>query len=140
MRPTVTVVITVKNDAPGCAAALESLTAQTRPPDEIVVVDGGSCDNTLAVVNEFSARLPQMRLVKANGANIAAGRNIGTKAANGAIIATTDAGCRAAPDWLEKLVAPFEADPQTDFVAGFYRIEPQTLFEHVVGLATMRDN
>ncbi|MDO8632522.1 MAG: glycosyltransferase [Phycisphaerales bacterium] len=134
----VAVILTVKNDAAGCAVTLESLALQTRTPDEIVVVDGGSKDNTLDVIRAFSARLPQLRWIESPGANIAEGRNIGTQAATGAIIATTDAGCRAAPDWLEKLVAPFETDPQTEFVAGFYRIEPHSLLEQVVGLATMR--
>lgn len=138
MQLTVTVIMTVKNDAAGCAVTLESLTDQTRPPDEIEVVDGGSHDYTRDVIRAVSARFPRLRLIEAPGANIAEGRNIGTQAATGAIIATIDAGCRAAPDWLENLVAPFETDPQTEFVAGFYRIEPHSLLERVVGLATMR--
>jgi len=137
-RQTVTVVMTVKNDPAGCALTLESLISQTRAPQEIVVVDGGSHDNTPEVVRAFSDRLSQLRFIEAPGANIAEGRNIGSKAATGTIIATTDAGCRAAPEWLEKLIAPFEADPRTEFVAGFYQIEPQSLLEQVVGLATMR--
>ena len=38
----VSVVMTVKNDACGCAVTLGSLARQTRSPDEIVIVDGGS--------------------------------------------------------------------------------------------------
>jgi len=134
----VTVVMTVKNDPAGCRLTLSSLLRQTRPPDEIVVVDGGSTDETAAVVRQLHSGNPTVRLIVSPGANIAAGRNIGTQAAVGEIVATTDAGCRAAPDWLANLVRPFDEDPNAEFVAGLYRVEGHTLFETVVGLTTMR--
>jgi len=137
-RKTVAVVITVKNDPVGCEVTLRSLAAQTRPADEIIVVDGGADDDTAATVRRFRSLCPQLRLIEAPGANIACGRNTGIQAARSDIIATTDAGCRAESDWLAALVRPLEQDAEAEFVAGFYRIDPQTLFEHAVGLATMR--
>jgi len=134
----VSIVLTVKNDPAGCRLALSSLLRQTRIPDEIIVVDGGSTDDTQDAIRALAADNAHIRLIEAPGANIAAGRNIGTRAARWEMIATTDAGCRAAPDWLAKLVHPFSEEPDTDFVAGVYRIDGQTLFETVVGLATMR--
>ena len=134
----VTVVMTVKNDPMGVALTLSSLAGQTRPPDEIIVVDGGSNDETLRVIRQYAADLPNLRLIEAPGANIARGRNVGTAEATHAIIATTDAGCRAEPDWLANLVRPFDQDRRTDFVAGFYVPAPKTLLEEVVGAATMR--
>ena len=44
-RP-VSVIMTVRNDRDGCRVSLDSLLAQTRTPDEIVVVDAGSTDGT----------------------------------------------------------------------------------------------
>lgn len=137
-RPVVSLVMTVRNDPEGVDLTLSALKQQTRTPDEIIVVDGGSTDHTRMTIERHSATNPAIRLISAPGANIAQGRNIGTRAASADIIATTDAGCSLAPDWLEKLIAPFEREPRTEFVAGFYRIAPQTLFEEVVGLATMR--
>jgi glycosyltransferase involved in cell wall biosynthesis len=134
----VTVILTVRNDAQGAAVTVESLLKQTRKPDEIVVVDGGSTDATRSVLEDYARRDDVTRIIDAPGANIAAGRNLATSAANHPIIAGIDGGCRANPDWLEQLLRPFEDDPSTEFVAGLYRIEPQSLLEHVVGLATMR--
>ncbi len=134
----VTVIMTVKNDAAGCAQTLQTLLTQSRRPDEIVVVDGGSTDGTVRMVRELASRHDNVRLIEAPGANIARGRNIATQAARHDIIASTDSGCRAEPDWLERLIAPFAQDRDTDFVAGFYDIEAHSLLERVVGLATMR--
>ncbi len=130
--------MTVKNDPGGCAVTLESLETQTRRPDEIIVVDGGSTDRTIHVIHRQTATNPRVRLIEAPGANIARGRNIAADAAKSEIIASTDAGCRAEPEWLEKLIEPFETDAATEFVGGFYRINSHTLLEEVVGLATMR--
>ncbi len=134
----VTVLMTVKNDAIGCATTLTSLTQQTRTPDEIIIVDGGSTDETVRVIGQYKTSLPQLRLIEAPAANIARGRNIGSAAAVHEIIATIDGGCRAEREWLARLVQPFEQDPAIEFVAGFYRISPKSLLEEVVGLATMR--
>lgn len=137
-RHGVGVILTVKNDAAGCAETLESLTLQSRSPDQVIVVDGGSTDGTRQTIQSFASRLAGLRLIDVPGANIAEGRNIATRNADGPVIACIDAGCRASPDWLEKLVEPFEQDALTDVVAGMYEIDHRTLFEEVVGLATMR--
>lgn len=134
----VSVIMTVRNDAAGCQATLASLLEQHRKPDEIVVVDGGSSDDTVAVIRRFATQFPALRLIEAPDTNIARGRNIAARAATSEIIASTDAGCQAEPTWLERLILPFEEDSRVEFVAGFYRVDCRSLLETVVGLATMR--
>lgn len=137
-RRNVSVILTVKNDAEGCAQTLDSLVQQIRPPDEVVVVDGGSTDSTRTVIDSYSSKFRKLVVVDAPGANIARGREIATGKAQNPIIASIDAGCRAEPNWLDRLTLPFDEDINVDVVAGMYSVEANSLFEEVVGLATMR--
>lgn len=133
---TVSVVMTVLNEARSLPAVLNSLLAQTRPPDEVVVCDGGSHDETLAVLNSYAGRLP-LKVLSAPGANISQGRNRAIRAATGEVIAATDAGVRCAPDWLARLLAPFETSPPAQAVAGFFHSDPATVFELALGATTL---
>ncbi|HEY8601540.1 MAG TPA: glycosyltransferase [Thermomicrobiales bacterium] len=137
--PVVSLVLTVLNEAASIEGLLLSIAAQSRPPDEIVIVDGGSTDGTDKILEGWRARLP-LRLLHQPGANISAGRNAGIAAARGNIIAVTDAGVRLDPDWLAQLLAPFATVPDTDtprVVAGFFIPDPQTLFERAMGATVL---
>ena len=96
------VVVTVLNEAGSIDTLCASLAAQTLPPSEVVVVDGGSTDYTLARLAAWRDRLP-LRVLTRPGANISSGRNAAIAAASHDLIAVTDAGVRLAPDWLERL-------------------------------------
>ncbi len=134
----VAIVTTVLNEAHNARVLLESLKHQTRTPDETIIVDGGSTDGTLDIIREFTKRDPTIKLVEKPGANIGQGRNAGIENTTCDVIASTDTGCRLNPDWLEQITAPFDDERNAEFVAGFYRIDPHTLLERVVGTATMR--
>ena len=98
----VSVVATVLNEQPAIGRLLESLAAQTRPPDEVVIVDGGSTDGTLELLKEWlrTDTFPLLVLERP-GANISQGRNAAIDAASGDVVATTDAGVRIESGWLE---------------------------------------
>jgi glycosyltransferase involved in cell wall biosynthesis len=119
----VSLVGTVKDAAPHVADFLASVRAQTRPPDEVVIVDGGSTDGTLELLREAS----ELTLIEEPGANIARGRNVAIRAASHDVVAVSDADCVLAPDWLERLLVPLERG--ADVAMGFYRPLAETLFE-----------
>lgn len=121
----VSVIATVYNEGNSIRRLLDTLATQTRQPDEVVICDGGSTDDTVAILWGYKERLPNLRVIVEPGANISRGRNVAIAAAAGPIIAATDAGVRLAPDWLEKLMDPFEQaqSPGQDWpiaVAGFF--------------------
>lgn len=128
----VSVVVTVRNEAGSIQALLERLEAQTRRPDEVVVVDGGSTDATRRIVIDFQAHAPEIRLVDAPGTSIAAGRNLGVAAAGHEIVAVTDAGTDPEPTWLERLVQPLETDPDLGVAGGFFVAGGTTWFERAL--------
>jgi glycosyltransferase involved in cell wall biosynthesis len=132
----VSVILTVLNEVESLPALLESLAAQTRTPDEVIVADGGSTDGTLALLQlqESQGRVP-LKVLSIPGANISEGRNAAIAAARGEIIAVTDAGVRLSPRWLERLVAPLgkERAKSAAAVAGFFRPAPDSLFEVALG-------
>ncbi|HDQ72628.1 MAG TPA: glycosyltransferase [Chloroflexi bacterium] len=131
----VSVIATVLNEVHSLPRLLDSLVAQTRPPDEVVVCDGGSTDGTLALL-EAEERLP-LRIVRRPG-NISQGRNAAIEAATGDVIAVTDAGVRLSPHWLETITAPFEdAGVRAQAVAGFFVPDPQSVFETAMGATVL---
>jgi glycosyltransferase involved in cell wall biosynthesis len=132
----VSVIATVYNEGESLRTLLDSLAAQSRPPDEVVISDGGSTDDTLAILQETARQgaLP-LKVLSAPGSNISQGRNRAIAAAAGPIIAATDAGVRVEPGWLEHLVAPIERGSAT--AAGFFQADPQTLFEVAMGATVL---
>jgi glycosyltransferase involved in cell wall biosynthesis len=111
----VSLISTVKDCVDDVDAFLASLAAQTRVPDEVVIVDGGSQDGTA----ERLGRAEGISLVIEPGANIARGRNVALAAATHDVIAVTDADCVLEPTWLQEIVKPIEAG--ADVSMGFYR-------------------
>jgi glycosyltransferase involved in cell wall biosynthesis len=130
----VTLIVTVRNEEASVDALLDSLFGGTRPPDEVVVADGGSTDRT---VERLRARAAGDRRVTAlvTPGNRSVGRNAAIRAARHELIACTDAGAEVEPTWLERIVAPF-ADPAVDVVAGFYRPVGDTRFERAAGVVS----
>jgi len=126
----VSVIVTVKNEAKTIRELLESLLHQTSQPHEIIIVDGGSSDSTIQIINEYAERNPLIRLIVSPGSNRAQGRNIGVRNASTECIVCTDAGVRLDEHWLENLVKRF--DGGTKVVSGNYLPECNNLFHECV--------
>lgn len=133
----ISLIMTVRNEAASLPGLLDSILRGTRLPDEIVIVDGGSTDGTQAVAQSYSDRLA-IRLIERPGANISEGRNAAITAARHDIIASTDAGVRLDPRWLELLTAPLLSPASTvDVVSGWFMADPQTPFESAMGATVL---
>jgi glycosyltransferase involved in cell wall biosynthesis/GT2 family glycosyltransferase len=130
--PAISVVTTVLDDEAAAKELLSALVPQLGPHDEVVVVDGGSTDDTVGVVRAFAAFDDRVRLVVEPGAGISQGRNIGIRAATHDRIACTDAGCVPAPGWLAAFRQAFAHHPEVDLWTGTYRVEASQPWEHAL--------
>lgn len=133
-----TLIATVRNEAGTIRAFVDSLLTQSRPPDEILIVDGASTDGTREILEEYAVR--GLLRVISQPCNIAQGRNLGIRAATGSHLAVTDAGCRIDTNWLQQIALCFSATPQPDVVAGNFHFEVHTPFEDAVIRATFQPN
>ncbi len=134
--PPVALVATVLNEQPRLAAWLVALGAQTRTPDEIVIVDGGSTDGTWEALQEWGGRRGAT-VLRADGVGIAAGRNLAISLTTADIVVVTDAGTRADPRWLERLAHAFADD--IDVAAGFFYPEQVSRWDRALAAATLPD-
>jgi glycosyltransferase involved in cell wall biosynthesis len=135
----VSVILTVLNEGAGMRALLDALLGQSVQPDEIVIVDGGSRDETLQVLTAYADQDPRIKLHVAPGVNIARGRNLAIARAEGDVLAVTDGGCSPEPDWLRELLAPLQADPAVGAVAGRFIPVAKGRFEHYCGQMSVPD-
>ena len=134
MLKKVSVVMTVLNEKASIKSIIEQLLQQTRKPDEIVIVDGGSTDGTVKIIEDIISREKCIRLLIHDGANISQGRNIAIENASNELIAVIDGGCIPESNWLEMMVFPFKNDFSLDAVKGVYKSAPKTTFEYISGL------
>jgi O-antigen biosynthesis protein len=98
--PRVSVVVCTYNGGRTLEQCLRSLLALDYPDYEVLVIDDGSTDNTADVLAGF----PSVRAIHQPNRGLSAARNLGLRAATGAIVAYTDSDCYADPDWLTHLV------------------------------------
>ncbi len=122
----VSVIIPAYNAAVTLRACLIALQHQTRPPDEILVIDDGSTDSTAAV-----AKAAGIRVIQQTHHGPAAARNCGVRVAYGSLVLFTDADCEPLPDWVEQMLMPF-ADHSVVGVKGSYRSRQRDLIARMV--------
>jgi glycosyltransferase involved in cell wall biosynthesis len=114
---TISVIVCAYNEAPLLAGCLYSLRAQTRQPDEIVVINNASTDATAAAARA----VPGVRVIDEPRKGLVMAREAARRAAAGQVLAYLDADCRAPITWLERVAARFEMPAAPIAVTGPYR-------------------
>lgn len=109
----ISVVVPVLNDARELVGCLAALSEQSRPAHEIVIVDNGCSDDSAAV-----ARAAGARVVEEPVRGIPAAAATGYDSATGDVIARIDADSRPGADWLARIEAAFDADPELSALSG----------------------
>jgi glycosyltransferase involved in cell wall biosynthesis len=138
---TVGVIIPAYNAECFIAKALESVLAQTRAPQEILVVDDGSIDNTAAVVSRYRG---PVRYFRQENRGVGAARNKGVELTQTERIVFLDADDRLLPEALSRQCEVLKRHPEVDVLAyNFWHVAPSgerladCLTEHVTGIRTI---
>lgn len=136
-------ITTVYNEEAAIHTLLDSLFASSKLPEEIVIVDAKSTDNTLNIINEYikETRSKVKIILIEKKCNRSQGRNIAIEHATGKIIVTSDVGCILDKKWLENIIEPFEKD-SIDVASGYYYPITHSTFEKCLATYTcvMPDN
>lgn len=112
-EPTFAIVITAYEAAGTIAAAVESALSQTRPAEEVIVVDDGSNDDLVGALVPYRDRI---ELVQRENGGGAAARNTGAEAARSDFMAVLDADDAYHPRRLEAIAALAEREPDLDLI------------------------
>ncbi|MEX0919950.1 MAG: glycosyltransferase [Candidatus Pacearchaeota archaeon] len=117
---------TVFNEESNIERFLKSILKQTKKPDEIIIVDGGSKDKTYEILKKYAKKNKKLRVFQEKGVNIAKGRNIAISKAKGDILIASDAGCVIDKNWVKDTLRYF---PKADVVVGNYKAITKNNFE-----------
>lgn len=122
LREPVSVVIAAYNEAKVIASTLKSILASNYPgPLEIIVIDDGSTDATLAILNDIAAREPQVRVFSQPNQGKASALERALQLARHEFIVMLDADTQFQRDTIRHLVAPL-ARPTIGAVCGHIRV------------------
>jgi len=120
VSPTISVVIAVRNGAGTLDECLAAISKSAVVPQECLVVDDGSDDDSIAVAERHG--VPVLALNERHGPAYA--RNAGVRRATGEVILFLDADVRIHPDALRQIADHFRRDPSLDAVIGAYDDSP----------------
>jgi glycosyltransferase involved in cell wall biosynthesis len=118
---TITVIVCAYNEARHLPVCIFSLLAQSRPADDILIVNNASTDDTGSVAREIARCAPSVRVIDEPVKGLVVARETARRNAHGSVLAYVDADCRVPLRWLERVEAQFMASPSAVAVTGPYR-------------------
>lgn len=119
-KPTVTVFIPCYNAERFISNTIESILLQTYQDFEILIIDDGSTDNSVGIIENYAKRDSRIRIMYNNvNRGVAYTRNRGIKEARGKYLATMDADDVAVPTRLEKEVQYLDSHKTVGVVSGY---------------------
>ena len=113
----ISVIVCAHNEARYIAPCLHSVLAQTRRPDELLVINNASTDATRAVAQQ----IPDVRVVDEPRKGLVVARETARRVATGDVLVYLDADCRAPLTWLERVERRFVRDADLIALSGPYR-------------------
>jgi len=136
----ISVIIPFYNSQETIEKCLNALAEQYVKPEEIILVDNKSTDNSIKIAKAFKKDHPDLNIIIAeeHKSGPAAARNKGLKIVTGDIISFTDSDCVPAKNWLYEIIKTF-SDLKVGAVAGqIVGCKPESIFDKFHALFTMK--
>lgn len=115
------------------ARAIKSVLNQTYKDFELLIVDDGSPDKSLAIAKEYAAKDSRIQILEQENTGVSAARNHGIDATKGEIVTFIDADDYIEPDFYQNLIKPFLTDDEIDIsIGGFVREDGQGIVQNVL--------
>jgi GT2 family glycosyltransferase len=115
VSPLVTTIVVNWNGQAYLEKCLASLRAQRYQPHEIIMVDNGSIDGSIDLVE---THFPEVRLIRlSHNLGFAGANNLAIRESSGAYVAVLNNDAYAEPDWLSRMVSAAESDPGIGSIA-----------------------
>lgn len=139
-RPLVSVIIPAYNCERHVIDTLESIERQTLQDTEVIVVDDGSRDATLALVEEYAQTHPRVQVLHQENAGVSAARNAGLAVARGTYLSFVDAEDTVPPEALGLLAQALETSDATLSIGVIREFSPilSHEFERTVALSRQK--
>jgi glycosyltransferase involved in cell wall biosynthesis len=131
-HPLVSVILPTHNRSALLRRAVTSIVKQSYTDWEIILIDDGSSDDTPAVVEQLQRELgaQKLRAMRISSGGVCVARNIGLKAASGALISYLDDDNTMHPLWLKAVVWAFAQRPEVDVVYGGIAVDDFRRLNH----------
>ena len=121
-KPLVSIIVPVYNSEKYLSACLESIINQTYPHLEIILINDGSTDGSLKIINQFIKKDSRIKLIDQKNQGQSAARNQGLRLATGEFISFIDSDDYIKPSFIEKLLIPFQKDQTVSLtICGIHR-------------------
>lgn len=127
----ISTITTVKNEGKNIGDLLESLLGQSYMPDEIIISDGGSTDNTEYIIREYQKKHGRIKFVSAPNTSIGGGRNAAIRESSGDILLIIDSGIKPDKDWIKNIIAPFFTDKDLEVAYGHVIFDTKSRFKPI---------
>lgn len=123
MNNSITTIIPFFNSAGCIEAMLDSILAGTVVPDEILLIDDGSTDNSAAIVKSYENKYPNVHYLSQPHSGVSAARNLGISKAHGSWISFLDADDYIEPNMYETMLNAVEGKDLAGCVCGYYTVK-----------------
>jgi glycosyltransferase involved in cell wall biosynthesis len=114
----VSAVMCTRNRSASIGQAVKTVLANDYPAFDMIVVDQSTDDSTGEILRPLAEADPRLTYFHTDQAGLSRAYNTGIKGTTGQIIVFTDDDCVVPGDWITKIVAAFEGDPDGDLLYG----------------------